>query len=56
MQYGYFTKYYLYYQIPKSIVSNKDKVFINLIYHHLFKLQGTSLAMSSTYHPNQMVN
>ena len=36
---------------PKSIVSDRDKVFISHFWQQLFKLQGTSLAMSSSYHP-----
>ena len=37
--------------IPKSIVSDRDKVFISSFWQQLFKLQGTTLAMSSSYHP-----
>ncbi|MCH91013.1 transposon Tf2-1 polyprotein, partial [Trifolium medium] len=37
--------------IPKSIVSDRDKVFTSKFWQHLFKLQGTTLAMSSAYHP-----
>ncbi|MCH79693.1 Ty3/gypsy retrotransposon protein [Trifolium medium] len=37
--------------IPKSIVSDRDKVFTSAFWQHLFKLQGTTLAMSTTYHP-----
>ncbi|PNX54976.1 hypothetical protein L195_g048599, partial [Trifolium pratense] len=37
--------------IPKSIVSDRDKVFTSSFWQHLFKLQGTSLAMSTAYHP-----
>ena len=36
--------------VPKSIVSDRDKVFTSNFWQHLFKLQGTSLAMSSAYH------
>jgi hypothetical protein len=39
------------YGIPKSIVSDRDKVFTSKFWQHLFKLQGTTLAMSSAYHP-----
>ncbi|PNY08214.1 Ty3/gypsy retrotransposon protein, partial [Trifolium pratense] len=39
------------YGIPKSIVSDCDKVFTRRFWQHLFKLQGTTLAMSSAYHP-----
>lgn len=37
--------------VPKSIVSDRDKVFTSSFWQHLFKLQGTTLAMSSAYHP-----
>ncbi|GAU31857.1 hypothetical protein TSUD_114680 [Trifolium subterraneum] len=36
---------------PKSIVSDRDKVFTSSFWQHLFKLSGTTLAMSSAYHP-----
>jgi hypothetical protein len=37
--------------LPKSIVSDRDKVFTSAFWQNLFKLQGTTLAMSSAYHP-----
>ncbi|CAJ2644751.1 unnamed protein product [Trifolium pratense] len=37
--------------MPKSIVSDWDKVFTSQFWQQLFKLQGTSLTMSSAYHP-----
>lgn len=36
---------------PKSIVSDRDKVFTSKFWQHLFKLSRTSLSMSSSYHP-----
>ena len=37
--------------VPSSIVSDRDKVFISSFWCTLFQLQGTSLCMSSSYHP-----
>lgn len=37
--------------IPKSIVSERDKVFTLAFWQHWFKLQDTTLDMSSAYHP-----
>ena len=37
--------------IEKSIVSDRHKIFTSLFWQQLFKLQGTTLAMSSVYHP-----
>lgn len=37
--------------IPKSIISDRDKVFTSKFWQHLFQLQWTTLAMSSAYHP-----
>jgi len=36
---------------PRIIVSDRDKVFISKFWQQLFRLQGTILVMSSTYHP-----
>ncbi|GJU65997.1 ty3-gypsy retrotransposon protein [Tanacetum coccineum] len=37
--------------IPRSIVFDHDKVFTSAFWSHLFKLQGTTLNMSSAFHP-----
>ena len=37
--------------IPTSIISYQDKVFISSFWQALFKLQGTKLCMSLSYHP-----
>jgi len=36
---------------PKTIVSDRDRVFISAFWQQLFKAQGTTLVMSSAYHP-----
>ncbi|KAL5785451.1 hypothetical protein ACOSQ2_007843 [Xanthoceras sorbifolium] len=35
----------------RSIVSDRDKIFISSFWRNLFQLQGTGLKMSSSYHP-----
>ncbi|GJZ37164.1 transposon ty3-G gag-pol polyprotein [Tanacetum coccineum] len=37
--------------IPSTIVSDRDKIFVSSFWQALFKLQGTKLCMSSSYHP-----
>lgn len=37
--------------IPKSLISDRDPVFVSNFWLELFKLQGTKLQMSSAYHP-----
>eukprot|EP00252_Welwitschia_mirabilis_P003646 TRINITY_DN13712_c0_g1_i1.p1 TRINITY_DN13712_c0_g1~~TRINITY_DN13712_c0_g1_i1.p1 ORF type:complete len:249 (+),score=22.32 TRINITY_DN13712_c0_g1_i1:100-747(+) len=37
--------------MPNSIISDRDKVFISNFWQELFRLQGTKLCMSSSYHP-----
>jgi len=39
------------YGFPKIIVSDRDRVFISNFWKQLFKSLGTSLAMTSAYHP-----
>lgn len=36
---------------PKTIVSDREKVFISKFWKELFKILGTTLASSSAYHP-----
>jgi len=38
-------------EVPQSILSDKDPDFVSLFWKELFKLQGTGLKMSSSYHP-----
>ncbi|KAL8120175.1 hypothetical protein AgCh_017351 [Apium graveolens] len=37
--------------IPRSIVSDRDPTFLSQFWTEFFKLQGTTLRMSSSYHP-----
>lgn len=37
--------------MPTSIISDRDKIFTNLFWKTLFQLQGTTLKLSSSYHP-----
>lgn len=38
-------------EIPKSIVNGRDSIFFSNFWTKLFRLQGTRLNMSTTYHP-----
>ena len=50
---GIFVKEIVYlHGIPNSIVSDRDKVFINHFWKELFQLQCTKLNRNTTYHPS----
>lgn len=37
--------------MPRTIISDRDPMFINNFWHEFFKLSGTQLKLSSAYHP-----
>ena len=37
--------------LPRTIISDRDKVFISKFWQELFKLLGTQLQLSTSYHP-----
>src|SRR5262249_43200215 len=39
-------------RMPKSIVSDRDKIFTSLFWQELFRITSTELKLSSTYHPH----
>lgn len=37
--------------IPNSVISDRDQLFMSLFWSEFFKMQGTTLKMSTAYHP-----
>jgi len=36
---------------PRSIISDRDPIFVSSFWRELFRLSGTTMRMSTTYHP-----
>lgn len=51
MQFIAFKVATLFMDIVRSIISNRDPIFINSFWKELFKMSGTTLRLSTTYHP-----
>jgi len=47
----YFDHIFKLHGIPRTIVSDRDKVFLSQFWQEFFKLQQVSLHMATTYHP-----
>lgn len=48
---AYMENVYKLHGMPMQLVSDRDKIFTSHFWQELFKLSGTSLNMSSAYHP-----
>lgn len=47
----FFEQIYRLHGLPESIVSDRDSLFLSEFWQTLFKISGTRLCMSTTYHP-----
>ena len=47
----YFDRVFKLHGIPKTLVSDRDKVFVSHFWQELFTLHHTSLHLSTAYHP-----
>lgn len=50
----FFVNVYKLHGLPSAIISDRDLVFTSNFWQHLFKITGTDLKLSSSYHPKQM--
>ncbi|KAJ3499851.1 hypothetical protein NLJ89_g10053 [Agrocybe chaxingu] len=46
-----FEEVYKHHGLPKNIISDRDVLFTSVFWNHLHRMLGTSLKMSSAYHP-----
>lgn len=47
----YFEQIYKLHGLPRTIVSDRDKIFLSRFWEELFRLQRVELHMSNSYHP-----
>jgi transposase InsO family protein len=47
----FYDQVYKHHGLPKSIISDRDKVFMSHLWRELFRLADVQLRMSSSYHP-----
>lgn len=48
---SYMDNVYKLHGLPEAIVSDRDKIFTSALWQELFRLAGTQLKMSTSYHP-----
>jgi transposase InsO family protein len=48
---AYMKDIYKLHGLPKSIISDRDKIFTSSLWQELFRLSDTTLLMSLAYHP-----
>lgn len=51
LAYSFFDNIYMLHGLPESIVSDRDSLFLSEFWQTLFKIAGTRLCMSTSYHP-----
>ena len=47
----FFREVFKLHELPKTIVSDRDNKFTGALWQELFRLVGTELAISTSYHP-----
>ena len=47
----FFREVFRLHDLPKTIVSDRDSRFFGAFWHKLFRIVGTELTLSTSYHP-----